>query len=229
MAPPPRLEIVFCASKSYFFNQTAEYDFAAGSSPRSVRCAADCPPRRANKMGKKDAKGEDDEENVKDENEGKQNKLAMQILAFVDGTAVSIYMIVLTILSLWGDDFRLLTEGKEYDFIFTTGFNSVAFTSFFAEFIANSIVKEGYKWGFFFWLDMIAVLSMIQDQKILMAMFRFLLRMSDMQIVGGDGLGLGNQARLARLHSYTVLLLLTPNKVLKKTENRILLIDNVSG
>jgi hypothetical protein len=67
-----------------------------------------------------------------------------------------------TIYALVGDDIRLWLTTKEYDLYFniTFAFSLVLFT---IELLLNSLVVEDFKYGFFFWLDIIAALSLIPD------------------------------------------------------------------
>jgi hypothetical protein len=51
---------------------------------------------------------------------------------------------------------------KDEDLYFYIGF-IVSFTLFTAEIVVNSIVVDEFKYSFFFWLDIIATLSLIPD------------------------------------------------------------------
>lgn len=71
-------------------------------------------------------------------------------------------MTLLTIYALFGDDIRLIATDKTADsgFYFVT---SLCLVFFAAELILASIAKENYFLGFFFWLDLIATVSLIPD------------------------------------------------------------------
>ena len=81
-------------------------------------------------------------------------------------------MMAVTIFVLFGDDIRILLCPSSYDDAF--GFlNSVAFFLFLIELILNSWAKsdfsdgvfrvKGYMFSFFFWLDLLAIFSMLPD------------------------------------------------------------------
>lgn len=108
--------------------------------------------------GQKPDMDDDDEERQVD----RWEQLPADIIAFVDGRPMTVLMTVMTIAALWGDDFRLATFDKSADFWFTALF-SFAFFLFVFEFLANTVAKEDYKGSFFFYLDLVAALSVITD------------------------------------------------------------------
>lgn len=71
-------------------------------------------------------------------------------------------MMTVTIFALIGDDFRQWFFNKNADPYFFGGlcFSLVAFT---VEIMVNSCVVDDFKWSFFFWLDIIATVSIILD------------------------------------------------------------------
>jgi len=71
-------------------------------------------------------------------------------------------MTFLTIYALFGDDIRLCATAKSADDFFFT-LTSVSLLFFTIEIILNSIAREGYFMGFFFWLDLISTISLITD------------------------------------------------------------------
>lgn len=71
-------------------------------------------------------------------------------------------MTLLTIYALFGDDLRLLATSKDADPGFY-GITSVCLLFFLVEVVLGSIAKEGYWLGFFFWLDVVATVSLIPD------------------------------------------------------------------
>jgi hypothetical protein len=84
------------------------------------------------------------------------------ILSFIDSIPIIIILSVATIFALFGDN--ILTLGLTVDF--DLGFDivkTICMTLFFIEIILSSIVKNGYLWSFFFWLDIISTISLIQD------------------------------------------------------------------
>jgi len=75
-------------------------------------------------------------------------------------------MAAVTIFALFGDDFRLWFTTAKAD-VYIDGaliFSLVAFT---VEILVNSCVVDEFKYSFFFWLDIIATVSICVDVKIL--------------------------------------------------------------
>lgn len=71
-------------------------------------------------------------------------------------------MTLTTLYALIGDDLRLWVTTKDADVYFTAGF-AVSLVLFTVELLVNSMVVEDFKYSFFFWLDIIATLSLIPD------------------------------------------------------------------
>jgi hypothetical protein len=71
-------------------------------------------------------------------------------------------MTLLTIYALFGDDLRLLATPKRDDEIFYS-LSCVCLFFFTLEVVMASFVKENYLLGFFFWLDVVATISLIPD------------------------------------------------------------------
>ena len=89
-----------------------------------------------------------------------------KVREFFEGKFVTILMAAVTIFALFGDDFRLWFTTKKAD-VWIDGaliFSLVAFT---VEILVNSCVVDEFKYSFFFWLDIIATVSICVDVKIL--------------------------------------------------------------
>ena len=81
-------------------------------------------------------------------------------------------MMTVTLFVLFGDDVRILYFNQSADGAFAF-FTSLSFILFVLEIILHTWVKsdfsrgifqvKGYAFSFFFWLDLLAVLSMIPD------------------------------------------------------------------
>lgn len=71
-------------------------------------------------------------------------------------------MTIVTIYALFGDDIRSLCFAKTADTVFY-GLTISAMILFMLEIVLSSISKEGYFLSFYFWLDLIATLSLIFD------------------------------------------------------------------
>jgi hypothetical protein len=85
-----------------------------------------------------------------------------KIREIAEGKIVTIVMMLVTIYALIGDDFRAWFFDKRADPYFYGGlcFSLLAFT---AEIMVNSCVVDEFKWSFFFWLDIVATISLILD------------------------------------------------------------------
>eukprot|EP00386_Alphamonas_edax_P009943 GDKI01032478.1.p1 GENE.GDKI01032478.1~~GDKI01032478.1.p1 ORF type:complete len:848 (-),score=288.72 GDKI01032478.1:159-2702(-) len=102
-----------------------------------------------------------------EDTQGKENEedsVAQEVEAFFDGKFMTILMTILTFFALFGDDVRLAAFYKAADPYFFSLF-IVAFALFLTEIIAFSIIKEDYKWSFFFFLDFVATFSLLPDIK----------------------------------------------------------------
>ena len=77
---------------------------------------------------------------------------------------MTIFMAAVTLFALFGDDMRLWFTDKAADPIFFVllTFSIICFT---AEILVNSCVVDDppYKYHFFFWLDIIATISIVPD------------------------------------------------------------------
>lgn len=71
-------------------------------------------------------------------------------------------MTIVTIYALFGDDIRIVAFEKSADSIFF-GLAALSFICFSTELIASWYAKPEYKLSFYFWLDLIATLSVIPD------------------------------------------------------------------
>ena len=72
------------------------------------------------------------------------------------------FMTVITVYALFGDDCRFLFFSTSADDVFF-GISLGCLTFFFLEILMSSLSKEGYFLGFYFWLDMVATLSLVTD------------------------------------------------------------------
>jgi len=75
-------------------------------------------------------------------------------------------MAAVTIFALFGDDFRLWFTNKHADIYIDAAllFSLFAFT---LEILVNSCVVDDFKYSFFFWLDIVATVSICVDVAIL--------------------------------------------------------------
>lgn len=71
-------------------------------------------------------------------------------------------MTIVTLYALFGDDVRLLAFSKTADDYFNAT-TTVCLVFFALELILSSLSKPGYLNSFYFWLDLIATISLIPD------------------------------------------------------------------
>ena len=72
------------------------------------------------------------------------------------------FVLCVTVYALFADNMRILVCPKALDDLFY-GITSFAMLVFFVELMLDSLGSEGYLLGFYFWLDLIATLSMVVD------------------------------------------------------------------
>jgi hypothetical protein len=84
------------------------------------------------------------------------------ICKFIDHSAVVIFMTCVTIYALFFDDIRILGFGLEADNAFYS-LTIIALVLFSVEICLASYSKDDYFNSFFFWLDIVATISLIQD------------------------------------------------------------------
>jgi len=85
-----------------------------------------------------------------------------RIYNFVESTPVIIFMMIITLWALFGDDIRQVTVDVNGDFGFYV-MTLICFGFFAIEIILSVISKPDYRWGFFFWLDVISTISLLID------------------------------------------------------------------
>ncbi len=85
-----------------------------------------------------------------------------KIAKFVDSAPVLIFMSIITIYALFSADIQAAWLRIEVDYAFNV-IQCLLVAIFTLEWILNIISKIDYPWSFFFWLDFIATVSLIQD------------------------------------------------------------------
>jgi hypothetical protein len=142
------------------------------TNPSRVKPKVEQDPITRSKSMKSDAKHEIKSEKEEGENEiihkerKKCPKLPPRATIFInkilENNAYIIFMTVVTIYALFGDDFRLLLSPKSSDEVFWS-LTVVALFFFSAELVMASLAQKDYFLGFYFWLDLIATVSLITD------------------------------------------------------------------
>lgn len=87
---------------------------------------------------------------------------ARKVNSFISSKIVSTVMFVVTIYALFGDDLRLAASPPSADDVFFA-LSTVALVLFAVEVVMNVIAKDDYLWRFYFWLDLVATISLIPD------------------------------------------------------------------
>ena len=85
-----------------------------------------------------------------------------KVREFSEGKFVTIVMTLTTIFALFGDDVRLWMTNKNADPWFF-GLFILSLILFSLELLIQSCVVDGFKYGFFFYLDLIATVSLVPD------------------------------------------------------------------
>lgn len=89
-------------------------------------------------------------------------KWDQKVVDFVDHWSIVVLMNAVTVYSLFFDDIRIIGTQKETDEVFyaLTVFSIFCFV---VEIVLNSIARDEFWLGFFFWLDIISTITMIPD------------------------------------------------------------------
>jgi class 3 adenylate cyclase len=80
----------------------------------------------------------------------------------LDSIPLSVAMTVVTIYALFGDDIKSTAFPKTADVVFSS-LVVTCLALFTIELVLSYIYKDGYKWSFYFWLDVVATISLIAD------------------------------------------------------------------
>lgn len=88
--------------------------------------------------------------------------IRMKVREAVEGKFFLCMMTLVTLFALFADDFRLWYFGSYIDVYFYS-ILIICFFLFGLEIMLNSCVVDEYKYSFFFWLDILATMSLIVD------------------------------------------------------------------
>ena len=94
--------------------------------------------------------------------ETKTPRWKRSVLFFFEGSLGASFMTAVALWSLFGDDARLATFHKEDDVAFVV-VTYACLALFTLEMCALCVAKEGYAFGFYFWLDLVATASLLLD------------------------------------------------------------------
>jgi hypothetical protein len=94
--------------------------------------------------------------------ETKTPRWKRSVLFFFEGSLGASFMTAVALWSLFGDDARLSIFHKEDDVAFVV-VTYACLALFTLEMCALCVAKEGYAFGFYFWLDLVATASLLLD------------------------------------------------------------------
>lgn len=119
----------------------------------------------------------------------KQIDVKRRIKIILESSAVTTVMTIVTMFALVGDDIRLWAFWKKADPIFFSGlvFSMLMFAT---EILFTTVVIDDFKYSFFFWLDIIATVSLIPDIEwlsdlLMMSIFNAQPSYTDVDIIPG--------------------------------------------
>lgn len=75
---------------------------------------------------------------------------------------IVIFVSIVTVYTLFFDDIRVLSIGKQFDDVFYA-ITSACFVIFAVEIFLAALCRENYFLTFFFWLDIVSTISMLPD------------------------------------------------------------------
>ena len=107
-------------------------------------------------------KQSDEEKKKKKIGDDDEQPIRARIREVVEGKWITIVMSIITLFALFGDDFRLWWTWKSADPYFFAGL-IISLTAFTTEILLQSCVIDDFKYSFFFWLDIVATISIVAD------------------------------------------------------------------
>lgn len=99
---------------------------------------------------------------VQEEEEKPVSKSISVIKSILNNWVYSTFITSLTIYALFGDDIRVSSTSQDTDEVFYS-LTVICFFFFTLEIFLSSLANSDYRLGFFFWLDLIATISLIPD------------------------------------------------------------------
>lgn len=114
-------------------------------------------------LHKEEEKKHDEEANPEsDDVDIKPSLLRQKVYKFIESTPVIIFMMTITVWVLFSDDIRQVAVQASQDepFYYVV---IICFCFFAVEIILTFYCNPEYRWGFFFWLDIISTLSLLLD------------------------------------------------------------------
>jgi hypothetical protein len=128
----------------------------------------DSPNPKLNKSGEKSplkknkSKKQKEEEKKKEDKKKERPVWKVKLDKFLNWWPVTLWMTILTVYALLADDLRLIFFEKPKDETFYL-ITSISLFFFFLELFLASLATPDYWVGFYFWLDLVATLSLVTD------------------------------------------------------------------
>lgn len=88
--------------------------------------------------------------------------LSQKVLDFVEGIGFSVFITLVTIITLFSDDIRQIFFSPQSDEAFSI-LTLICMSIYTFEMVVLSLLKEGYFLRYYFWLDLVSTLTMILD------------------------------------------------------------------
>lgn len=116
------------------------------------------PQEEVGKKGLDEAHGEMEEDNILTTSQ----KIKVKVYTFIESTSVIAFMLVITVWVLFSDDIRQvgIDSQKDEPFYYVV---IICFCFFAIEIVLTFYCNHEYRWGFFFWLDVISTVSLLLD------------------------------------------------------------------
>ncbi len=96
------------------------------------------------------------------------NDLSEKIMKVMESYYVTIPILLMSLVTLFVLDFKILFTPHSTDHAFNMA-NNVFFFIFLTEFLIYVIFDHNYNWSFYFYLDLLEIISMIPETELLMA------------------------------------------------------------
>jgi len=92
----------------------------------------------------------------------RMQRIMEQAAEVMDGPVVLTIIVLATLMAIFLEDIKVLSFNQDVDVRFTD-ISLFLFCLFLLELLINTVVKAGYLFSFFFWLDLISAFSMLPD------------------------------------------------------------------
>jgi hypothetical protein len=100
----------------------------------------------------------------------KRSKCQKLLEKFLMSNITTVFISIITIIVLYADDFRIIAVVRDED-MYIDILLICSIIVFVMELIISTYALPGYPWSFFFWLDVISILSMPMDIYVVMEYF----------------------------------------------------------